>query len=282
MMRVALACAALATISWAGCSDPTYDNGNLRCATGPQACPSGFHCAADNTCWRNGSDPDLAVTADMTLPDGAMPPDLQAPIDLALSPADLVSTDDSGCATVDPRACCGVLVTACGMTVSCTGDCTLGGQLCGASGFANMCGCPTDARTGVWRLVSPDASMKRCYTTEASPGTPPSECIGFTIEGSKPKFFVYAGDPIPGTVPLFRCVSSDQHYVLTYDSGCDGVSGLTLDGQIGYVPQAQVCGTTALHRYDTGGAEGVFYTTDVTEKPAGSTEQMPPFFVWTN
>jgi hypothetical protein len=39
-----------------GCFNPTYGNGAIKCAAGDR-CPSGYHCASDRTCWRNGTDP---------------------------------------------------------------------------------------------------------------------------------------------------------------------------------------------------------------------------------
>jgi hypothetical protein len=42
----------------AGCFSPQYKNGDLRCSA-VGSCPSGYHCAADGTCWRNGQDPTL-------------------------------------------------------------------------------------------------------------------------------------------------------------------------------------------------------------------------------
>jgi hypothetical protein len=57
-----------------GCFAPKYGNGHLKCADG-QACPDGYHCATDSTCWKNGSDPssneDMSsfdMGADMALP----------------------------------------------------------------------------------------------------------------------------------------------------------------------------------------------------------------------
>jgi hypothetical protein len=57
---VALGLAALVT----GCADPQYKSGDLLCAAGNR-CPENFHCAADERCWANGTDPDLGggVTA---------------------------------------------------------------------------------------------------------------------------------------------------------------------------------------------------------------------------
>jgi hypothetical protein len=42
----------------AGCFSPKYGNGHLKCAPS-QSCPDGYHCAADDTCWKNGSDPEI-------------------------------------------------------------------------------------------------------------------------------------------------------------------------------------------------------------------------------
>lgn len=69
----------------AGCFNPSYGNGHLKCENG-KTCQSGYHCAADDTCWKNGSDPvlDLAVTIN---PDGGA-------LDAAMSPNDLTPVVD--------------------------------------------------------------------------------------------------------------------------------------------------------------------------------------------
>jgi hypothetical protein len=66
-MRSLLTLAAVAS----GCTAPSYGNGHLQCAPS-NACPSGFYCASDQHCWRNGSGPaggggDLAVGTDEDL-----------------------------------------------------------------------------------------------------------------------------------------------------------------------------------------------------------------------
>jgi hypothetical protein len=46
---------ALVTI---GCFSPHYENNKIQCTvTAPHACPDGYHCAINHTCWRNGSEP---------------------------------------------------------------------------------------------------------------------------------------------------------------------------------------------------------------------------------
>jgi hypothetical protein len=42
----------------AGCFAPDYHNGAFLCSASGR-CPEGFHCAADQTCWRDGQDPNL-------------------------------------------------------------------------------------------------------------------------------------------------------------------------------------------------------------------------------
>jgi len=67
-----------------GCFSPKYSNGNLRCENG-QTCPDGYHCAADTTCWKNGSDPALDMSTidnnvfDMEMPDLIPPPPVTYP-----------------------------------------------------------------------------------------------------------------------------------------------------------------------------------------------------------
>lgn len=75
-------------LALAGCFSPKYGNGHLKCADG-QTCPDGYHCAADNTCWKNGSDPgsqdDMAMTG---TDDGGTPmPDLAPPPPVTYPPA---------------------------------------------------------------------------------------------------------------------------------------------------------------------------------------------------
>jgi hypothetical protein len=45
-------------------------NGAIKCGPDPaHACPSGFHCASNSTCWRNNQDPSASNTADMSTAD---------------------------------------------------------------------------------------------------------------------------------------------------------------------------------------------------------------------
>jgi len=72
----------------AGCTAPDYGDGHLQCAPNG-ACPSGFYCAGDDHCWRDGSAPpagsDLAMSSVGDL--GAAAIDLAPPADLALAPS---------------------------------------------------------------------------------------------------------------------------------------------------------------------------------------------------
>ena len=65
MRPVAITLAALAALAApaalaAGCTAPDYGNGHLQCAPNG-ACPSGFYCAGDDHCWRDGSGPPTAT-----------------------------------------------------------------------------------------------------------------------------------------------------------------------------------------------------------------------------
>jgi hypothetical protein len=84
----------LGLILVAGCFEQAPADGSLKCAAAPaQACPGGYYCADNGTCWRNGRTPDLSVMIDggadgssahddLSMPDASMTldagiPDLQ-------------------------------------------------------------------------------------------------------------------------------------------------------------------------------------------------------------
>jgi hypothetical protein len=89
MSHAKLSIAVAASLLFAGCFAPDVPDGALLCSVGEEKCPTGFHCAADKTCWHNGSDPDLAATAvDLSEPRSDLGPDL-SPIDDGGMPHDL-------------------------------------------------------------------------------------------------------------------------------------------------------------------------------------------------
>jgi hypothetical protein len=74
-MRTYLGSAFVLALIAVGCYSPTYHNGNLTC-TASRECPRGYHCAANLTCWRNGSDPDASASlADTAGPESAAAPE---------------------------------------------------------------------------------------------------------------------------------------------------------------------------------------------------------------
>jgi hypothetical protein len=88
MTRV-LACVAVAALAAAaGCTKPDYGDGHLQCAPSTRICPSGFYCAADDHCWRNGSGP----PAGMSDGDLATPPLDLAAADLSVIPSNCASS----------------------------------------------------------------------------------------------------------------------------------------------------------------------------------------------
>ncbi len=265
-MRAAIffGCALATTFVISGCDEPVFESGHLQCGANDE-CPAGFYCADDHRCWLDGQVPDLqAPLLDLS---GIFAGDLANPPDL--EHIDLATID--GC-EVPPPCNCGVLTLACGESISCGGDCLDEMQLCGGAGFPNMCGCPPSGRTGVYRKISSDG-YQHCLAISTD------ECPNFLVEGSMPRFYVYGGDPPPGTIPLLRCLENGQ-YVLEEDSNCGGFGASAIDGTVGYVGPADVCGTVPLHRYNVGGLAGWFYTTDVNEAPPAIAETLPPYWVW--
>lgn len=62
----------VAAVLVTGCYKLNIENGQLRCSVPDKKCPSGFHCASDGYCWKNGQDPTPGMGAD----DMAMPADM--------------------------------------------------------------------------------------------------------------------------------------------------------------------------------------------------------------
>jgi hypothetical protein len=88
---------ALAVAMAGGCLDAALPNGRARCAAVAPRCPSDYYCAADDTCWRAGSGPDLSVAL--------APPDMAAG---AAAGHDLSSSDLAGGDVGRVPACAGL------------------------------------------------------------------------------------------------------------------------------------------------------------------------------
>jgi MYXO-CTERM domain-containing protein len=101
----------------AGCYSPSFQDGHLQCAASGQQCPKDYHCAANNTCWHNGRDPDAGQAPEVGMaasPDSPVSPDMPAldtqpldapvdvPVDGAIQPdaLDATSPGDTGSVTV--------------------------------------------------------------------------------------------------------------------------------------------------------------------------------------
>src|SRR5438270_1370502 len=130
-------------LSQAGCFSPGYVSGDLQCASGGR-CPPRMHCAGDNHCYADGSDPDLSSADDMAVSVGGMKHQGDA-----CSPADTCDTGncvdgfccDQPC-TADCQAChvagkagtCSVVAygTPCGMT--CTSSTQVQTSACNMAG----------------------------------------------------------------------------------------------------------------------------------------------------
>jgi hypothetical protein len=54
-----------AALMTSGCLAINPADGALQCSTVGKQCPSGFHCAVDNTCWHDGKDPVVGGGGDM-------------------------------------------------------------------------------------------------------------------------------------------------------------------------------------------------------------------------
>ena len=89
----------VASLLLAGCYSPSYHDGHLQCASSGQ-CPRDYHCAADQTCWHNGRDPDASMSPDG--PAAALDAPGNGPVDAAVRPDALDASvpGDSGGVTV--------------------------------------------------------------------------------------------------------------------------------------------------------------------------------------
>src|SRR2546423_14842823 len=87
----------LAVLVSAGCFSPKYGSGHLKCEG--QACPADYHCAADGTCWKNGSDPVLDLSA---TPSDAGPPDLSSSDGPIVRPDGFIPHKGDPCQPGDP------------------------------------------------------------------------------------------------------------------------------------------------------------------------------------
>jgi hypothetical protein len=92
---VAVRFLAFITLSACGCLSASLPNGRASCASSAPRCPSEYYCAADNTCWRNGSGPDLLSAAGRDLwlesPSDGFVADLPTPV---LTPCPGLFCDD--------------------------------------------------------------------------------------------------------------------------------------------------------------------------------------------
>lgn len=50
---------AVCALLFAGCYNPTFHDGALKCGPDTPRCPDGYHCAQDNTCWADGHNPTI-------------------------------------------------------------------------------------------------------------------------------------------------------------------------------------------------------------------------------
>lgn len=136
MRSFALAAVAVVLVS---CFAPHYDNGHVLCALTGTACPQGYHCAADNTCWKNGQDP---LANDM----GGM---CQVDIDCNMPPNTICYSPIGSCAN---GACSYVPKASCSNGDCCApihGSCDAACAITCDSGFADCdgkvsTGCETD------------------------------------------------------------------------------------------------------------------------------------------
>jgi hypothetical protein len=199
----------------AGCFKPSYSNGGLRCEDGK--CPRGYHCAANDTCWKNGSDPQI---------------DLAGPTDLS-PPPDLLIVKHQG----DP--CTGTDVCDTGQCVDgycCDSACNNGCQACDVAGKLGTCttvaaGNPHGTRSCTNLGMSPcggscNGSLGTCFYPDNSVACGASTCSSQTQV--QKRACDSAGNCIAAATTCpnnFICSGSDCLTACSHNSDCAPANG---------------------------------------------------------
>jgi hypothetical protein len=244
----------LATLISAGCFSPSYNNGGLSCAPAGR-CPSGFHCAGDNRCYRNGFDPDLSVVEvlDMAMPDQANVPDPVLP-DMTVPVSHQGETCGPGVGVqCDPGLFC---VDGYCCNSPCANTC----QACNVPGNLGWCTnlsvgqhpvgtrtCNAQAATTCGRDGTCDG-MGNCRNwpsgTQCSAGT----CDGSTGSFTNPSTCNGAGSCVAnggGNCAPYKCQDTTQCFSMCTDaSQCSGANSC-VGSSCGKLPDQRACTTGA-------------------------------------
>jgi hypothetical protein len=141
-----------------GCFSPSYDNGRLRCSVPDGKCPSGYYCAVDDFCWKEGQTPQI----DMSVPDIAAANGRACTIGSQCTSGNCIdgyccnSGCSSSCQACDVSGNLGTCTTVAAGLPHGSRTCTNQGQTCGGSCDGNTATC-----------TYPDAT-KQCGVTCSS------------------------------------------------------------------------------------------------------------------
>jgi len=186
-----------------GCTAPNYGSGHLQCAP-DGACPSGFYCAADQHCWRNGSGP---LDVDLAVPGSGD--------DLAMTPiADLATFDMAP------------MPSTCG---------SLGGSVLFCDGFES-----TLLISG-WTVANSNGTASRDTTRFYRGGASLHSHINGAAVGAAPVALVHRADKFPIGPTLYARVwvyfttglpASFEQFLNFADNGSTGYSVATDTGKV--------------------------------------------------
>jgi hypothetical protein len=232
----------------AGCFSPSFQNAKTPCATNDE-CPPGLHCAADQKCWKDGSDPIVDLSAVQPPEDGGEDGSVDAGGDLTpgikhqgepCSPAD--SCDTGLC--IDGYCCdslCGNTCQACNVPnfLGICSNVSFGGAPAGARSCnpqdASTCGrdgkCDGAGNCRNW----PSGTECAAGSCEVASGnfTYPSTCNGTGSCVSN------GGD----NCAPYKCKDATQCYSMCSGSDntpCSGVNTCT-NGSCGKLPDGRGC-----------------------------------------
>jgi hypothetical protein len=250
-MRSTTLLVALASV--ASCLQFSPGDGALHCSTAGRQCPSGYYCADDNTCWKNGHTPTTPP------PDMAGAPDM-LPMNMScMLPSDCPAPTQACLVSACIQSMCGLISATQGVAppnAQVAGDCQkhvcdANGNLTAAKDSTNIPsdptgGCNTPSCNGSTPTLTPTASGTACTQTASGVCNGSGVCgvckpgnVQCAADGKTVQTCSAAGQWVNGTVCRNACTAGqcsgacnpalDAPYCTGIDQlhSCSGTSWVT-------------------------------------------------------